>query len=121
VFVADRWRKHKALARGIHLELVARGILTAKECRALFRFYTARLMYQRCLSAGGARFDLDGQVSGEITPEEMAGASKRVAQIEAKRAERYKAMRAEREAERAAQPAQKAAAIARSTLSAFLD
>src|SRR5258706_15841291 len=62
LFVADGWKPHRPLKTGIHRDLVDRGVLLPDECRAVFRRYCSRLMYQRAVAAGGPRFDLDGHV-----------------------------------------------------------
>ena len=38
--------------------------------------YVNRLMYQKCLAAGGARIDLDGNVAGIDAPERRRGLTK---------------------------------------------
>jgi ProP effector len=92
VFVAERWRNHKPLARGIHLDLVARGVLTTEETKVL-RYYVRRRMYLAALSAGGDRFDLDGQPSGVVTDEEAATAAKAVEAIDKANAAKAAAVR----------------------------
>jgi ProP effector len=102
-FVFDWSKPHKPLKRQINQDLIERGILKLEECRPVFRFYCNRLMYQRCLAAGGPRYDLDGQPCGEVTDEEIQGAQAMLARIQAKRAERAKASRAAKKAQRAAE------------------
>jgi sRNA-binding protein len=101
-FVAERWKPHKPLKIGIHQDLVDRGVPLPGECRAVFRWYCLRLIYQRALAAGGPRFDLDGSVAGEVTPDEIAQARAAVARIEAKAIAKAEAARAKRGSERAA-------------------
>jgi sRNA-binding protein len=76
-------------------------VLLLRECKAL-RWYVSRRMYQVALAAGGPRFDLDGHVAGEVTPDEAAHAKAAVAGIEAKRARQAKAAAANRTAQKAA-------------------
>jgi len=83
-FVANRWEPHRPLARGIHRELVERGILRPEECRLVLGLYVARPMYQRALAVGGARVNLAGNPAGEVTAEEMALATASVTRHEAK-------------------------------------
>jgi hypothetical protein len=78
-FVANRWEPHRPLARGIHRELVERGILRPEECRLVLGLYVARPMYLKALAAGGARINLAGLPTGEVTAEEMAYAAASVA------------------------------------------
>jgi hypothetical protein len=44
---------------GIGNDLVARGVLGKREVNAALKRYVDRLMYQKCLAAGGARVDLE--------------------------------------------------------------
>jgi hypothetical protein len=45
---------------GIGNDLVALGVLAAREVKAALKRYADRLMYQKCLGAGGAPLDLEG-------------------------------------------------------------
>ncbi|EHI7336386.1 prop effector [Salmonella enterica] len=48
--------------------------------RGVLASYTRRVRYQKALAAGGARYDLNGQPCGEVTPEQQqqaAGALKK--------------------------------------------
>jgi sRNA-binding protein len=83
-FTAEKWQPHRPLKIGVHLDLIARGVLLPDECRALFLRYCFRLMYQRAVAAGGARFDLDGNSVGEVAADEIEHARAVVAQMEAK-------------------------------------
>jgi sRNA-binding protein len=56
----------RLLKVGIDDELVARGVLGAREVDAALKQYVDRFKYQKCLAAGGARFDLEGKVAGEV-------------------------------------------------------
>jgi ProP effector len=91
-FVAERWRNHKPLARGIHLDLVARGVLTPEETKVL-RGYVRRRMYLGALAVGGPRYDLDGNPCGEVSAEEAASAAKAVTAIDAANAAKANAVR----------------------------
>ena len=105
-FTAEKWQPHRPLKIGVHLDLIARGVLLPDECRALFLRYCFRLMYQRALAAGGPRFDLDGNVVGEVAAGEIEHARAVVAQMEAKAAAKADAARAEKaERKRAARQA----------------
>jgi ProP effector len=101
-FVVDKLKPHRPLKVGIHQDLLERGLLSPDECRAVFRRYCSRLMYQRALGAGGPRYGLDGEPAGEVTAEQMAGGKSVVTAIEAKRAAKAKAIAAERAAARKA-------------------
>ena len=96
VFVADRWKPHRPLKLGIHRDLVDRGVLLSDECRAVFRRYCSRLMYQRALAAGGPRYGLNGEPAGEVTADQIAAGKSVVTAIEAKRAAKAKAIAAAR-------------------------
>lgn len=43
--------------------------------KAAIASYTRRIRYQKALAAGGARYDLNGQLCGEITPEQQQEAA----------------------------------------------
>jgi sRNA-binding protein len=103
-FTAEQWKPHRPLKRGIHNDLIERGVLLARECRVL-RWYVSRRMYQLALAAGGARYNLDGQPAGEATLEEADRAKAAVAAIEARQKRRAAAARADVDKERAARKA----------------
>jgi sRNA-binding protein len=109
VFTGARWQPHKPLTRGVHGDLIARGILLPDECRGLFRRYCGRRAYQVALAAGGPRFDLDGQPSGEITTAEQEAAKSAIAAMDAAMIEKAAAGKAARKAERARKRAAPAA------------
>lgn len=83
-FTAEPWRTHKPLKIGIHRDLIAQGVLAAKECRFL-RYYTHRRMYLASLVEGSPRVDLAGAVAGQVTAEEATVAAKFLASIDAAR------------------------------------
>lgn len=65
----------KPLAIGTNAELVADNPNIKPYVIGCFLFnYTRRLRYQRALATGGARYGLDGNSQGEVTPEEQAQA-----------------------------------------------
>ncbi|MGG2143437.1 ProQ/FINO family protein [Symbiopectobacterium sp. RP] len=49
--------------------------LSRAKVSAALMFYTQTLAYQKAVFSGGSRFDLNGQPSGEITPEQQTHAS----------------------------------------------
>jgi ProP effector len=100
-FSAEPWRVHRPLKVGIGNDLVARGVLGAREVNAALRRYVDRLMYQKCLAAGGARFDLDGNVAGEVSREQRCRAERLVARIRARQLAEAAAAKAEADSERA--------------------
>jgi hypothetical protein len=53
VFTGERRQPHRPLTRGVHGDLIQRGILVHDECRGLFRRYCGRRGYQMALTAGG--------------------------------------------------------------------
>ena len=83
-FSAQPWQAHRPLKVGIGDELAARGVLGAQEINAALKQYVDRLMYQKCLAAGGARFDLEGNVAGEVSRQQRCRASRMVARIKAR-------------------------------------
>jgi len=90
-FVADKSRPHRALKRGIHRDLIDRSILRPDEYRLVFLLYVTRRQYQKALAAGGSRFDLDGNVDGEVTGEEIKNARRMMVRINAQMKERQRA------------------------------
>jgi sRNA-binding protein len=84
VFSAEPWQAHRPLKIGIGNELVTRGVLGAREVNAALKQYVDRLMYQKCLAAGGTRFDLEGNVAGEVSREQRCRAIRLVARIKAR-------------------------------------
>jgi sRNA-binding protein len=53
-FSAEPWREHRPLKVGIGNDLLARGVLGERKVNAALKRYVDRLMYQKCLAAGGA-------------------------------------------------------------------
>jgi ProP effector len=100
-FSAEPWRVHRPLKVGIGNDLVARGVLGAREVNAALSRYVDRLMYQKCLAAGGARVDLDGNVAGEVSREQRCRAEKLVARIKARQLAEAAAAKAEADSETA--------------------
>jgi ProP effector len=105
VFSAEPWQAHRPLKIGIGNELVARGVLGAQEVNAALKQYVDRLMYQKCLAAGGARFDLEGNVAGEVSSEQRCRASRLVARINARQLAEAAAAKAEAESKAAVKQA----------------
>jgi sRNA-binding protein len=83
-FAAEPWQAHRPLKVGIGNDLVARGVLGVNEVNAALKRYVDRLMYQKCLATGGARVDLEGNVSGEVSTEQRCRADKLVLRINAR-------------------------------------
>jgi sRNA-binding protein len=106
VFSAEPWQAHRPLKVGIGNELAARGVLGAREVNAALKQYVDRLMYQKCLAAGGARFDLEGNVAGEVSREQRCRAVRLVARIKARQFAEAATAKAEAEsnARKAARP-----------------
>ncbi len=98
-FSAEPWRVHRPLKVGAN-DLVARGVLGAREVNAALSRYVDRLMYQKCLAAGGARADLDGNVAGEVSREQRCRAERLVARIKARQLAEAAAAKAQPESEK---------------------
>ena len=94
VFVAEQWKPHRPLKRGVDNDLIEHGVLLPAECRVL-GWYVSRRTYQVALAAGGPRYDLDGQPAGEVTPDEADHAKAAVSAIEAKQNRKATAARAD--------------------------
>jgi sRNA-binding protein len=71
VFVLEGWQSHKPLK--INEDIAAAGIMSAEDIGPTLRVYVRRLMYQRARAAGGARYDLNGELC-EVTAEQAAAA-----------------------------------------------
>jgi sRNA-binding protein len=100
-FSAEPWQVHRPLKVGIGNDLVARGVLGAQEVDAALKRYVDRLMYQKCLAAGDARVDLEGNVAGEVSREQRCRAARLVARIKAHQQAEKAAAKAGAESERA--------------------
>jgi sRNA-binding protein len=59
----------------------------------VFLLYVNRRQYQKALAAGGPRVDLDGNVDGEVTAEEIEQARTVLARINAQMKERQRIAR----------------------------
>jgi sRNA-binding protein len=90
---------------GIGNDLVARGVLGARDVNAALKRYVDRLMYQKCLAAGCARVDLEGNVVGEVSHEQCCHAERRVARIEARESAEAAKVKAETESKEAVRQA----------------
>jgi sRNA-binding protein len=107
-FAAAPWMQHRPLKVGVREDLITLDLLPETEVKIALRAYTQRLQYQKCLAAGGSRFDLNGEPCGAVTSEQAACAAGMVARLEAKPAAQTKtavdASRRKREATQRAQP-----------------
>jgi sRNA-binding protein len=101
-FVADKGAPHRPLKVGVHADLLATGLLTPREVRNALVVYTGRLQYQRAVAAGGARFDLGGNVAGEVTQDQIEHAVAAVACLDAKAIAKAEAVRKEKALRKAA-------------------
>jgi sRNA-binding protein len=101
-FVADKWAQHRPLKIGIHVDLVATGLVTPRECTIALTAYTGRLQYQRAIATGGSRVDLGGNIAGEVTQDQIEHAVAVVASIEAKAIAKAEAVRKEKALRKAA-------------------
>jgi ProP effector len=82
-FSNERWQPHKPLKIGVDRDLVSSGVLTEPEVHTVLWEYTRRYQYFVAIARGGPRFDLNGQVCGEVTPEQQADAAIAAAHVEA--------------------------------------
>jgi len=82
VFTA-RGAAPRPLMVGVDIAAAVGDAIPAKDLQHFLRSWTKRPEYQAALAAGGARYDLDGQVVGSVTPEESAAAAERLAAIPA--------------------------------------
>lgn len=60
----------------IQQDIVARSLtIGAGVLKAAIASYTSRIRYKKALAAGGARYDLNGQPCGEVTPKQQQEAA----------------------------------------------
>ncbi len=60
----------------IQQDIAARGLtIGAGVLKAAIASYTRRIRYKKTIAAGGARYDLNGQPCGEVTPEQQQTAA----------------------------------------------
>jgi len=69
-------RNRRPLKIGINADVVVAmaGAMTSRDVANALRFYTRSVLYQRVLTAGTGRLDLDGNLAGTVTPQEEAAA-----------------------------------------------
>jgi ProP effector len=86
------------LAVGIHKVIKEKlPDIDAGQLRAAMKIHTASTKYLKVLSQGTSRFDLDGNVAGEVTPEQRKQATDGLRERFRKGAERKKAEQQEKE------------------------
>jgi sRNA-binding protein len=119
-FVAEPWQAHRPLKVGIGDELAARGVLGAQEVDAALKQYVDRLMYQKCLAAGGARFDLEGNVAGEVSSGQRCRAGRLVARIKARQLAEAAAAKTEAESKAAVRRAARPTSVVKGKVAAQL-
>jgi sRNA-binding protein len=71
-----------------------------KTCGQLLMRHTKSVRYQRVLAAGGPRYTLDGQIAGEITPEQQQAAQQFIDKIKAAGEEKKRLKKERKAAER---------------------
>ncbi len=79
IFAQEAWHEYKPLKIGIHLDIIAAGVVSGTEARLALRAYVNRRQYQAALAAGGTRYDLDGRPSGEVRTDAQEFARKSIA------------------------------------------
>jgi len=62
----------KPLKIGLGEELLALADLSRTQLRRALKVYTSAPAYRQALKRGGPRYGLDGQPTGEVTPEQQA-------------------------------------------------
>ena len=69
-------RNRRPLKIGINADVIVTmtGTMTARDVANALRFYTGSVLYQRALTAGAGRLDLDGNLAGTVIPQEEAAA-----------------------------------------------
>ena len=71
-------------AEMISADMCARGITGAGKIRAAVAMYTRRAIYLKALIAGGARYNLAGELVGEVTPEQQQMARENLSAMNSK-------------------------------------
>lgn len=75
------------MAIGIHRQLASATGASAVVVRRVCALQSGSIAYLRHLCAGGPRYDLDGNASGEVTPEQIKAAQQYLAKVLARKAE----------------------------------
>jgi len=75
-------KKRKPLKVGIYHDLLAalRGLVDGQELSLTLHYYTGDIDYLKATKQGQPRFDLNGDVAGEVTDEEELYAKTRLAE-----------------------------------------
>lgn len=95
-------RDGKPLALGVHTAIAAQmPDASSAQLKLALRIHTASTRYLKALSLGGARFDLEGNPSGEVTVEQRDLATKGLKDRFAKGAERKRQEETDRKAKEA--------------------
>ena len=98
IAISLTFRENRPLAIGVHKAINASHPEVDKQAlKMTLKRYTASTKYLKAVAAGGARYDLDGNPAGEITPEQQKQANDALLDRFRKQAERH------REAEKAKQ------------------
>jgi ProP effector len=86
VFEPRQNEPHRPLALKIREQIWHRWPDVDRDALSVtLRWYTQRRMYLLSVIAGGNRYNLDGDVAGEVTPSEIEYAKKVLASIDAKK------------------------------------
>jgi ProP effector len=66
-------QRRRPLKIGVHLDILAglAGTITPAELSRALRLYVTNRIYRARLVAGAARVDLNGEVAGQVTPEQV--------------------------------------------------
>lgn len=92
------FRDCQPLAVGIHKSIKEKlPDIDAGQLRAAMKLHTASTKYLKVLAQGGNRYDLDGNVAGEVTAEQRTQATDALRERFRKGAERKKAEQQEKE------------------------
>ncbi len=85
------FRETRPLAIGIHKAIqIVHPEIDKNSLKATLKRYTASTKYLKAVAAGGARYDLEGNASGEITPEQKTQANEALLDRFRKQAERHR-------------------------------
>jgi ProP effector len=72
----------RPLKTGVHLDLIALGVLTPDEVRWALRIHTGAATYLKSVQLGADRVDLNGAPAGKVLPEDVEYAQRQLAKLQ---------------------------------------
>lgn len=116
------FKEARPLAIGVHRVIQERQPeLTKEKLGKAMKIHTSTTRYLKAVAKGGARYDLDGQAQGDITPEQQAAAAKLVEDRAKRQEEKRQAERARQKEEEAQRKAAEQLARREAKLKSLVD